>query len=133
MMEPVSATMWLAEGNSAGEPGLPAERKTAVPDFDNAQVQVVANEVDLATYVAFLKGYTAGSSVTVPLEQGEKKRVVMRHFNRAAAANGQKLFVLKADESTVAFRIVRPSGPRKSGLSSSKPVGRPRKVAKATA
>lgn len=129
-MEPVSATMCSAERFSVGAPGLPAERETAMPDFDKAVVHSAAT-VDLETYASFLKGYAAGSSVIVPLEEGEKKRIVMRHFNKAAASNGQKLFVLKADTSTVAFRIVRPTGPRNPQVAPSKSAGRSRKIVKA--
>lgn len=97
-----------------------------MPDFDKAQVQMTTREVDLTPYVTFLKAYQPGATVTIPLEEGEKKRMVMRSFNKAAAANGQKLFSMRGDESTIAFRVVRPTGPRK-GRSTGKPSGRPRK------
>lgn len=100
-----------------------------MPDFSKASVQSVASEVDLTPYTSFLQGYAPGAAVSVPLEDGEKKRMVMRFFNKAAATIGQKLYTLKGDADTVSFRIVRPTGPRKGRVANAKPTGRSRKTA----
>lgn len=102
-----------------------------MPNFSEAKVAAGSGPVDLTPYVNFLRNYEGGTCVTVPLEQGEKKRMIMRYFNKAAAANGQKLFTMRGDATTIAFRVVRPTGPRGGKGTASRPSPRTKKTAQA--
>ena len=81
-----------------------------MPNFSRAEI--VASPADLSTYTTFLRRLSAGQVVTLPLEEGESARQVMRSLNAAAAQSGMRLARLAAGDQSVRFRIVRPSRAR---------------------
>jgi hypothetical protein len=74
-----------------------------MPDFANAEI---ANETtDLTAYRTFLKRLEIGQTVTLPLEEGETTRKVMRALNLAAGSNHLRLARLPAADGAVRFRV----------------------------
>ena len=75
-----------------------------MPDFARAQVTETAE--DLSAYLTFLRRFTAGQVVTLPLEDGESSRVVMRTLNRAATQSAIRLARLPSNGNAVRFRVL---------------------------
>jgi hypothetical protein len=99
-----------------------------MPDFAKAEV---SNETtDLTPYRTFLKHLEVGQAVTLPLEQGETTRKVMRALNLAAGYNSMRIARLPSDNGAVRFRVLSPT---KRGMNISKEAKRARvEKAKAT-
>ena len=57
-------------------------------------------------YLAFLRRLERGQVVTLPLDPGERPRVVVRTLNLAAARLGMRLARLPDPPGTVRFRVV---------------------------
>jgi spermidine synthase len=75
-----------------------------MPDFANAEV---SNETtDLTAYRTFLKRLEMGQTVTLPLQEGETTRTVMRALNRAAGDTHVRLARLPAADGAVRFRVL---------------------------
>lgn len=77
-----------------------------MPDFSRAQVS--ASGADLSAYSTFLRKLTVGQTVTLPLEQGETPRKVMRDLNAAASQSQMRLARVGSDSGAVRFRVVSP-------------------------
>jgi hypothetical protein len=77
-----------------------------MPDF--AKAQVSTESVDLTAYRSFLRRLTVGQTVTLPLEEGERSRKVMRALNSAAAQSNMRLARLRSDGAEVRFRVLSP-------------------------
>ncbi len=78
-----------------------------MPDFTKAEV---SNETtDLTPYRTFLKRVEVGQSVTLPLENGETSRKVMRALNLAAGHNNMRITRLPSENRAVRFRMVSPA------------------------
>ena len=58
------------------------------------------------SYLAFLRRLERGQVVTLPLDPGERPRVVVRTLNLAAARLGMRLARLPDPPGTVRFRVV---------------------------
>ena len=77
-----------------------------MPDFAKAEV---SNESqDLTAYRTFLKRLTVGQTVSLPLEEGETTRKVMRALNSAAASSGVRVSRLPSSNGEVKFRVLSP-------------------------
>jgi hypothetical protein len=75
-----------------------------MPDFANAQI---ACGPDLRAYEQFLVALAVRQVVTLPLEDGERSRVVMRALNAAAERVGVRLYRLHREgERAVRFRVL---------------------------
>lgn len=95
----------LPYNGSARAQELPGE--PSMPDFAKAEV---SNETtDLTPYRTFLKHLEVGQAVTLPLEQGETTRKVMRALNLAAGYNSMRLARLPSDNGAVRFRVLSPA------------------------
>jgi hypothetical protein len=77
-----------------------------MPDFDRAEISTGAT--DLTPYTGFLRKLQVGQSVTLPLEEGESTRRVMRALNNAAAGSGMRLSRLPSESGSVRFRVLPP-------------------------
>lgn len=75
-----------------------------MPDFSRAEIATTTE--DLSEYKAFLRKLTIGQVVTLPLEDGETSRRVMRALNAAAGENNMRLSRLPSDEQSVRFKVV---------------------------
>jgi hypothetical protein len=75
-----------------------------MPKF--AQAEITTTTEDLSGYKTFLKRLAVGQVVTLPLEEGETSRRVMRALNAAAAQSNMRLSRLASDEDAVRFRVV---------------------------
>jgi hypothetical protein len=78
-----------------------------MPDFTKAEVANTA--ADLSAYLAFLKRLEVGQVVTLPLEQGESTRKVMRNLNAAAGSSSMRIARLPSAAGVVRFRVVAPA------------------------
>jgi hypothetical protein len=77
-----------------------------MPDFAKAEI---SNESqDLTAYRTFLKRLTVGQTVSLPLEESETSRKVMRALNSAAASSGIRLARLPSSNGEVRFRVLPP-------------------------
>src|SRR5690349_13001651 len=77
-----------------------------MPDFSRAQVSEGAQ--DLTQYKTFLKKLAVGQVVTLPLEQGESSRAVVRSLNSAAQQSDMRLTRLPSQGSAIRFRVASP-------------------------
>ncbi len=75
-----------------------------MPDFAKADISTESQ--DLSAYRTFLKRLTVGQIVTLPLEEGETSRRVMRALNSAAAQSDVRLARLPASNGSVRFRVL---------------------------
>ena len=75
-----------------------------MPNFARAEISTISE--DLSEYKTFLKKRNIGETVTLPLEEGETSRKVMRALNAAAADSDMRLSRLASPEGSVRFRIV---------------------------
>jgi hypothetical protein len=82
----------------------PAEDQYVMPKF--AQAEISTTSEDLSGYKAFLKKLAIGQVVTLPLEEGETSRRVMRALNAAAAESEMRLSRLASEEDVVRFKVV---------------------------
>jgi hypothetical protein len=78
-----------------------------MPDFTNAEVSNTST--DLTPYLAFLKRLEVGQVVTLPLEQGESPRRVMRALNLAAGTSRMRIARLPSGAEAVRFRVIPPA------------------------
>jgi hypothetical protein len=78
-----------------------------MPDFDNAEVSDTSTE--LIPYLTFLKRLEVGQVVTLPLEQGESPRRVMRALNLAAGSSSMRIARLPSGAGAVRFRVISPA------------------------
>ena len=74
-----------------------------MPDFTRAEISTGAD--DLSEYTTFLRKLSPGQFVTLPLQEGESSRVVMRSLNAAAVQSDMRLARLASDEDSVRFRV----------------------------
>ena len=75
-----------------------------MPKF--AQAEIATEGEDLSGYKTFLKKLAVGQVVTLPLEEGETSRKVMRALNTAAGQSNMRLSRLASDDSVVKFKVV---------------------------
>ena len=75
-----------------------------MPKF--AQAEISTTGEDLSGYKNFLKKLAVGQVVTLPLEEGETSRRVMRALNAAAAESNMRLSRLASGGDVVKFKIV---------------------------
>ena len=75
-----------------------------MPDF--ARAEIATTTEDLTSYKSFLRKLAVGQVVTLPLEQGETSRRVMRALNAAAEQSGMRLSRLGSPENAVRFKVV---------------------------
>ena len=74
-----------------------------MPDFSRAEISSTSE--DLSVYKTFLRKLSVGQTVTLPLEQGETSRKVMRALNAAAAQSSMRLARVASPEGSVRFRV----------------------------
>lgn len=87
-----------------------------MPAFDQAVSSRTTGSIDLAPYRDFLSKYEPGTSLTVPLEPGERSRLVAHALNIVAAEQGKRLRrVFGGAANEFRFVIIRP-GRRGGGL-----------------
>jgi hypothetical protein len=77
-----------------------------MPDFSRAQISNTTE--DLTSYKTFLRKLTVGQTVTLPLEEGETSRKVMRALNAAATESSMRLARVPSPPGSVRFRVVSP-------------------------
>lgn len=77
-----------------------------MPDFARAQISNTTE--DLTSYKTFLRKLSVGQTVTLPLEDGETSRKVMRALNAAAAECSMRLARVPSPGEAVRFRVVTP-------------------------
>jgi hypothetical protein len=77
-----------------------------MPDFGKAEIST--ENQDLTAYRSFLKRLTVGQTVTLPLDEGETTRKVMRALNSAAASSDLRLARLPSGTGAVRFRVLSP-------------------------
>ena len=77
-----------------------------MPDFGRAQISNTSE--DLTGYKNFLRKLTVGQTVTLPLDDGETSRKVMRALNAAAMESNMRLARVPSSGGSVRFRVVPP-------------------------
>jgi hypothetical protein len=77
-----------------------------MPDFTRAEITTGVQ--DLTAYTGFLRKLQAGQAVSLPLEEGESGRRVMRALNAAAGQLGMRLTRLSSADGGVRFRVLSP-------------------------
>jgi hypothetical protein len=85
-----------------------------MPKF--AQAEITTTTEDLSGYKTFLKKLTVGQVVTLPLDDGETSRKVMRSLNAAAAQSSMRLARVASPRDSVRFKVV-PEQKRKVNIS----------------
>lgn len=75
-----------------------------MPKF--AQAEIATTTEDLSGYKTFLKKLTVGQVVTLPLEEGETSRKVMRSLNAAAIESNMRITRIPSDDDVVRFKVV---------------------------
>lgn len=85
-----------------------------MPKF--AQAEITTTTEDLTGYKTFLKKLAIGQVVTLPLEDGETSRKVMRSLNAAAAQSSMRLARVPSARDSVRFKVV-PEQKRKVNIS----------------
>src|SRR5688500_18168456 len=98
-----------------------------MPKF--AQAEIATTTEDLTGYKTFLKKLSVGQVVTLPLEEGETSRKVMRSLNAAAAQSSMRLSRVASPQDVVRFKVV-PEQKRRVNIS---PEARRARVEKARA
>ena len=73
----------------------------------------VAAPVNLEPYTNLLTSQDRRKNITLPLEEGEKPRVIMQYLNTAASSLGMKLYRIESSATQIVFRIVTERGPNK--------------------
>ncbi|HEX2186493.1 MAG TPA: hypothetical protein VHN78_13415 [Chloroflexota bacterium] len=77
-----------------------------MPNFSRAEISNTTE--DLTSYRNFLRKLNVGQTVTLPLEEGETSRKVMRALNAAAVESSMRLARLPSADGSVRFRVVPP-------------------------
>lgn len=77
-----------------------------MPNFSRAEISNTTE--DISGYRTFLKKLAIGQTVTLPLEEGETSRKVMRALNAAAQDSSMRLARVGSPEGSVRFRVVSP-------------------------
>jgi hypothetical protein len=77
-----------------------------MPDFTRAEITTGVQ--DLTAYTGFLRKLQVGQAVSLPLEEGESGRRVMRSLNAAAGQVGMRLTRLSSADGSVRFRVLSP-------------------------
>jgi hypothetical protein len=77
-----------------------------MPNFARAEISTTTE--DLTPYKNFLRKLNVGQVVTLPLEQGETTRKVMRCLNAAARQLSMRLARLPSESHTVRFKVANP-------------------------
>ena len=77
-----------------------------MPNFARAEISTTTE--DLTGYKNFLRKLTVGQVVTLPLEEGETTRKVMRALNSAAEQSGMRLARLESPPDAVRFKVASP-------------------------
>jgi hypothetical protein len=75
-----------------------------MPNF--ARAEITDTEGDLAAYKTFVRSLKVGQVVTLPLEEGETSRRVMRSLNAAATEQRVRLARLSSLPNAVKFRVM---------------------------
>jgi hypothetical protein len=75
-----------------------------MPKF--AQAEIATEAEDLSGYKTFLKKLSVGQVVTLPLDEGETSRKVMRALNTAAEQSNMRLARLASSDDVVKFKVV---------------------------
>jgi hypothetical protein len=75
-----------------------------MPNFTQAQITSAAE--DMSAYRTFVRSLKVGQVVTLPLEEGESTRRVMRALNAAAKDHRVRLARLSSLENAVRFRVM---------------------------
>jgi hypothetical protein len=83
-----------------------------MPDFKRAEI--TTGTQDLSDYMTFLRKLQVGQAVSLPLEEGESTRRVMRSLNAAAGQLGMRLTRLPTSNGSVRFRVLSPDKRRVS-------------------
>jgi hypothetical protein len=83
-----------------------------MPDFTRAEITTEVQE--LTAYTGFLQKLQVGQAVSLPLEEGESSRRVMRSLNAAAGQVGMRLTRLSSADGSVRFRVLSPERRRLS-------------------
>src|SRR4029453_3432220 len=83
-----------------------------MPDFTSAEI--TTGTQDLTAYTGFLRKLQVGQAVSLPLEEGESGRRVMRSLNAAAGQGGMRLPRLSSADGSVRFRVLSPERRRLS-------------------
>lgn len=82
-----------------------------MPAFTQVKVAPLQNgtNVDLTPYLKLLgDNNKPGTRITLPLEKGDRPRVVMRHINKAADQMGVRLRRIPTAASVVEVVIINP-------------------------
>lgn len=98
-----------------------------MPNFAHAEISSTSE--DLTEYTGFLRKLAIGQVVSLPLEEGESSRKVMRALNSAAKDCSLRLARLASDGHSVKFKVV-PLEKRPVNIS---PEARRRRIEKARA
>jgi hypothetical protein len=77
-----------------------------MPDFTSAEI--TTGTQNLTAYTSFLRKLQVGQAVSLPLEEGESTRRVMRSLNAAAGQLGMRLTRLPSADGSVRFRVISP-------------------------
>ena len=75
-----------------------------MPDF--ARAQITNTTLDLSAYRCFLRKLAVGQVVTLPLDEGETSRQLMRRLNDAAQESSMRLGRLPSDGFSVRFKVL---------------------------
>jgi hypothetical protein len=75
-----------------------------MPDF--ARAQITTTTADLSAYRGFLRKLAVGQVVTLPLDEGETSRQIMRRLNDAAQKGSVRLGRLPAEGHSVRFKVL---------------------------
>lgn len=82
-----------------------------MPAFSQVKVSRMQNgtSVDLAPYLKLIEdNNTPGTRITLPLEKGDRPRVVMRHINKAADQMGARLRRIPTAAHVVEVVVMNP-------------------------
>jgi len=94
----------------------PTIKEKIVPKFTEVTTTSsgrVAAPVNLEPYTNLLTSQDRRKNITLPLEEGEKPRVIMQYLNTAASSLGMKLYRIESSATQIVFRIVTERGPNK--------------------
>jgi hypothetical protein len=75
-----------------------------MPNF--AQAKISSQTDDLSEYRTFLRSLKVGQVVTLPLEEGETTRKVMRTLNSVAREHKVRLARISSPENAIKFRVM---------------------------
>jgi hypothetical protein len=74
-----------------------------MPNFARAEISTTTE--DLTGYKTFLRKLSVGQVVSLPLEEGETTRKVMRALNSAAEQSGMRITRLESSPDAVRFKV----------------------------